>query len=145
MPFWAKFRQGPRPAYAVHGAISNSDGTAIWSNGEQAFDFLASHTVNAADAIKPLLGMSPNAWNQESILLPLQVIQARPDFKVSLINQLVHMRVCRNDYLMPGQVVTLGTDQWKVYPAYRRSTQDRNGLNGVHSGTLAIAVRYDGP
>lgn len=145
MPFWTRYRSGPRPAYAVHGAISNVDGGAIWSNGAESFDFQAEHTVNAADAINPLLGMSPNAWNSESILLPLQVIQARPDAKVSLINQIVHLRVCRNDFILPGQIVTLGTDQWKVYPAYRRSTQDRDGLAGVHSGTLAIAVRYDGP
>ncbi|PZO66200.1 MAG: hypothetical protein DI635_00830 [Pseudoxanthomonas suwonensis] len=145
LPFWTRGRLGPSPAYSVHGAISNANGGPRWSNGTESFDFQADRTVNAADAIKPLLSMSPNAWNSESILLPLQVIQARPDAKVSLINQIVHLRVCRNDYVMPGQVITLGTDRWKVYPAYRRSTQNRDGLNGVHTGTLAIAVRYDGP
>lgn len=144
MPFWLEYG-GPKPSGAVHGAIDDATGAASWSNGDTAFSYTAQRTINAANAIEPLLSFSPNTWNQESVLLPLQVIQARPDAKVSLINQLVHMRVCRNDYIMPGQVITLGSDRWKVYPAYRRSTQNRDGLNGVHSGTLAIAVRYDGP
>lgn len=96
--------------------------------------------------LRPLLRTQPNAWNLEATLLPCDIYQGRLESKSSLVGSLAHMRITRNDYLSDGAVVVLGADRWKVYPAYRRNTAQRDGANGVnHSGTMAIAIRYDGP
>lgn len=132
----------------IHGCIS-ATGTTIWTSATYYLDLPSTRAdgeVSAAAACRPLLAYTPNAWNLETDLLPVQILQARPSAKVSLIGELQHSRFCRNDYLDDGAVQTLGGDRWKVYPAYRKDAANRNGGDGVtHSGTMAIAVRYDGP
>jgi hypothetical protein len=48
--------------------------------------------------------------------------------------------------------VTIGQDRWKIYPFFKKNIQYRNGTTGAspsggtnHSGTLAMAIRHDGP
>lgn len=132
----------------IHGAINSVSGAAMWSD-RAIWLGVASATegkVSAAASVVPLLGYTPNVWNNETVLLPVQVLQERASAKVSLIGELQHSRYARNDYLVDGAVVTLGSDRWKVYPAYRKDAVNRDGGAGItHSGTMALAVRYDGP
>lgn len=110
---------------------------------------LASGGASSMVPLTPLLRTQPNAWNLEATLLPCQIFQGRESQKSSLVGELKHLRITRNDYLPDGEVITLGADRWKVYPAYRRNTGARDGVSGEqpadHSGTMAIAIRYDGP
>lgn len=153
LPFWwfgnADSRKVSQNS-AVHGAIDAATGSPVWSSNDGYLG--AGNTVGAAPALTPLLGRIPSLWNSEAVLLPIQIIQARASAKVSLLAELQHARLTRNDYIEPAGIVTLGGDRWKVYPAYRRNLGARVG--GVpsydsipinHSGTFAIAVRYDGP
>ena len=98
------------------------------------------------DAIDPLLGFLPNAWNSETVLLPFPVYVPRPTGNtVSQIADLKHIRHIRIDFHDPGDIITLGADQWKFYPWYRKNVLSRNGGSQVdHSGTFGFALRYTG-
>lgn len=105
--------------------------------------------VGSMVPLQPLLRTQPNSWNGEAALLPCQLFQGRLESKVSLVGELANLRILRNDFLPDGDVVEVGLDRWKVYPAYRRNTSARDGVPGEqpsnHSGTMAVAIRYDGP
>lgn len=94
--------------------------------------------------ISPLLAIQPNTWNGEMILLPFPVYKARDTgSKYSLVADLRNIRHCRIDNYEPGDIVTLGTDTWKVYPWFRKDSTAPDGGDGItHSGTLGYAVRY---
>lgn len=82
----------------------------------------------------------PNQWNQESILLPIRVYASRPSGFVSPVLECAHARYVNIANLVDQQIITLGTDKWKVYPWMLRSTTTANG-----SQYAGHAIRYDGP
>ena len=99
-----------------------------------------------------LLGMLPNAWNSESILLPIQLTVPRPSNRKSIVASLRNARYLRVDNHEPGDIITLGPDRWKVFPWMRKNTVARGGmaspsntLSGTHTGTFGWAIRYEGP
>lgn len=97
-------------------------------------------------AIYPLLAAQPNAWNNQAILLRVQVYVKRASDKFSLVADMEHVRHIRNDNYNDGDILTLGSVKWKIYPLLRKNISARNGASSsTHSGTLALAVRYDGP
>lgn len=107
-------------------------------------------TARIASAIAAtgiMLNALPNAWNSESVLVPIQVwIPRSAGNKVSLIADLAHARHLRIDNHTPGELITLGPDTWKVFPCFRKDSSVRNGGGGItHTGTMGFAVRYDGP
>lgn len=104
-------------------------------------------SVNAIYAAIPHVGRSPSAWNNESVLIPIKIHQWRASSKCSLVCQVRHARYCRVDNYEPGQVITLGDEQWKIFPFYRKNTTSaRDGGNRLdHTGTFGWAIRYDGP
>lgn len=92
-----------------------------------------------------LLGILPSAWNSETVLVPIQVwVDRASGNKVSLAADVAHARYLRNDFHDGGDIITLGADQWKVYPWLRKNASQRNG-GSQHSGTFGWAVRYTGP
>jgi hypothetical protein len=94
----------------------------------------------------PYATMQPSAWNAESALLPLRCYFRRPSGMLSLIVDCEHARLLRIDNLTPGDVLTLGSDKWKVYPWHRKNIAARNGCwPGDHTGTFGWAIRYLGP
>lgn len=99
-------------------------------------------------ALAPLLTAQPNEWNDQTVLLPYPVYCARSSGnKVSLVADLKHIRHCRIPFHDPGDIITLGSDQWKLYPWYRKNTVTPGGDSSsgtTHSGTGGFAVRYTG-
>ncbi|EPL63734.1 hypothetical protein B382_04615 [Stutzerimonas stutzeri B1SMN1] len=95
----------------------------------------------------PLIALLPNSWNSEAVLLPIRCYKPRPSSKISLIADLEHARYTRVDNYLPGQVIVIGDDRWKVFPWYLKNTAGRNGGNGgiSHTGTFGWAIRYEGP
>lgn len=97
-------------------------------------------------AAVPLIGVLPNAWNSEAVLLPIRALKVRPSNKLSLAADLEHARYTRVDNYSPGQIITIGADRWKLFPWFRKSSADRDCLVGAsHSGTFGWALRYEGP
>lgn len=96
--------------------------------------------------LSPLVALQPSSWNSESTLLPLRAYKERPSYKSSLVADLVNARIFRIDNMAPGDILTLGPDQWKVYPWHRKNILVRDGgiSTGVnHSGTFGWAIRYE--
>lgn len=99
----------------------------------------------------PLIGIQPSAWNSEAVLLPIRSWKPRPSYKSSLIVDLANARHTRLDNLTPGDILTIGSDKWKVFPWYRKNTAQRNGSVDIgnteinHTGTFGWAIRYEGP
>lgn len=122
---------------------SGLDGQGWWLG-----QTLSGVTVGIAATV-PLVGLLPNSWNSEAVLLPIRCYKVRPSNKISLIADLEHARYTRVDNYAPGEVITIGADRWKVYPWYRKNTAARDGgaTTGInaHSGTLGWAIRYEGP
>lgn len=122
--------------YVQHGLDSEAWNPANPSNNNGLHGYTALH---------PLLSLLPNSWNDQTLLLPVVAYRLRSGNKVSLVADLAHARHCRIDFHDPGDIITLGEDQWRVYPCYRKDVANRDGGNFIqHSGTLGFAVRYTG-
>lgn len=104
------------------------------------------HVVDAWEYQRPLLGRSPSTWNGQAVLLPITVVSRRPSTKFSVVGSLGHARYLRNDNLADGEIITLGTDEYRVYPWVKKNAAVRiAGYDVQHSGTFGVAIRYDGP
>lgn len=99
--------------------------------------------VSATLTVVPLLARQPNNWNGEAILLNISPSIYRPDGWFSVVGDLKHARYVRNTHYEDGQVITLGHEKWRIYPTLRKNTLVPNGTTD-HSGTFALAIRYDG-
>ena len=96
----------------------------------------------------PLWKAQPNTLNGQAMLIRINLYIKRASGKMSMVGQLNHSRHIRNTYYNDGDIVNLGGDRWKVYPMTVKNTSYPDGNDDStygHSGTLAIAVRYDGP
>lgn len=95
-----------------------------------------------------LFGQNPNAWNSEAILIPLRAYASRPSGFYSPVLELAHARGIRIDNLTDQQIITIGSDKWKIYPVFKRSSwsyQSSPPAQGTGSWYAGHAIRYDGP
>jgi hypothetical protein len=92
---------------------------------------------------------SPNNWNGESILIPVRVFATRPAGFVTPVAELAHARFLSIHNLDDQQIITLGSDRWKVYPWWARGSRgiDNIGFSShtTYSAAFGHALRYDGP
>lgn len=106
---------------------------------------LEGNTTCAWRLMGPIVKTQPNSWNGESVLIPIQAYTARPENKNSMTVDVQHARYCRIDNYEPGDIISLGSDKWKVYPWWRKNVSVRDGQAGAeHTGTWGWAIRYDG-
>lgn len=103
-----------------------------------------SYAAVGISAAQPLIGLLPNTWSSEAVLLPIRAYQTRPSNKISMTADLQHARYTRIDHYSPGQVITIGSDRWKILPFFRKNSAQRNGGSN-HTGTFGWAIRYEGP
>lgn len=116
-----------------------------WAN-ESLFN---NQPVRAIQPVDILMQAQPNTWNGEAVLLPFRVMGARPSGLYSYLFELGHIRILRNTNYNDGDVITLGPDKWKVFPGRQKNTTFPDVGSAAnwadHSGTWAMAIRYDGP
>lgn len=97
-----------------------------------------------------LLLSLPSAFNNTNVLLPIKAMLDMGSNGRATVANPRNARFCRIDYNTPGDIVTYGGDQWKIYPWLRKDANNRNGQsNGTstppnHSGTFGYAIRYTG-
>lgn len=131
-------------AGAVECFLNHGLDGADWTTGTAAAPL-----VSALPAANPLYSLLPNAWNSETVLLPIQGILARPSGLSSLVLQPRNARYARIDNYAPGEIVSLGADRWMMLPWVRKNASERNGhaarTANIHSGTAGWAIRYEGP
>lgn len=110
------------------------------------FDQYAGGVEASVKLSAPLVGLLPNNWNSEAVLLPLRAYKVRPSSKISLIADLANARLTRVDNYTPGEIIAIGSDRWKIYPWFRKNSGERDGgVNLNHTGTFGWAIRYEGP
>lgn len=80
-------------------------------------------------------------WNGQALLCPIQPHIDRGSSKVSIVADLLHARHVRVDNFEAGDTITLGSDQWKVFPVYKKDASNRSPGNVPHSGTYGYAFR----
>lgn len=95
-----------------------------------------------------LLMSLPSTFNEANVLVPIHTAVVRTDGLQTIAVSLRHARYVRIDNITPGEVITYGGDQWKVFPLYAKNVVERNGVGWAtgtnHSGTLGVALRYPG-
>lgn len=124
----------------INTGLSYANSAAGWSVSGRGVGLCTGLTL-ASD----LLDVQPSNWNNEAILIPINVYQRISALNNALVLSLKNARYVRVDYYEPEQVITLGPDKWKVYPFVQKNTQYRNGQsNTTHTGTYGWAIRYDG-
>lgn len=140
---YAAFPFGTYPGFGNGGVDHSLDTNPNWLDVKTTYHQFAQ------------LLYTPNQWNGESVLLPVQAYQMMTGGFRALVLELQNLRMLSMDNLAPEQIITLGTDKWKIYPGWRkgdRATSPINGNNGglpagvvANSTVYAVAVRYDGP
>lgn len=120
-------------------------------------DSIGWHTTTGTatgDQVSPgycasLMAALPNLYNAATILIPVKSVIARASGGRTIAAQLVNARFCRIDNQNPGDVITFGSEKWKIYPIYRKNVANRNfGTSSTYpkdSGTYGCAIRYQGP
>lgn len=93
------------------------------------------------------LARQPNLWNGQSMLVPFWLHMDRPDGMVSLVAEIPGLRSLRIDNYNPGEIVTVGADQWMCFPWQQKDAAHPggNGPLSPTSGCIGYAVAYDGP
>lgn len=136
-PFWGTVNAGNSANSFVHHGLDAGQWSGLNSNDHKG------EVASARSQVVPMLSASPNAWNGQACLIPILPTVGRSSNMVSIALNLAHARYLRNDNLADGQIVPIGTANWKTYPLYRKSTALPTG-DVSHSGTLGLAVRFDG-
>lgn len=89
-----------------------------------------------------LQSVTPNAWNSEAPLLPLRCYKRMDESKVMLVVDLHHARQCRVDNFNDAEIISIGSDDWQIFPFHRKDIANRNGgVNIDHTGTFGWAIR----
>lgn len=148
IPFSQTLQLAPSSGFPVVDAIntgfvdSGAGGSNSWTLGITNNDVIIGQYPSGM-----LHTFIPNAFNAEAVLLPLRAYKSYTSGTGFPVLELESCKLTRNDYYQPGQVVQIGITRWKIYPCLRRNTTDRipTGVSGLHSGTYALAIRYDGP
>lgn len=132
--FWYSYTGARTQCFYIHHGLDGGG----WAAG--------SSLVGASDSANDLLTLLPNTWNSEAVLIPARLFLVRPSYKCSLVAESENFRHTRIDNYTPGQVITIGSDRWKVLPWHRKNSAGRNGgIQIDHSGTFGWAIRYEGP
>jgi hypothetical protein len=121
----------------IHAEIDNND----WDTTISAPNVRVTYTDTTLEA----LFRSPNTWNSQTHLIPMNLQHSMLDGFYGYLGYVEHMRLIRVDNYNIGNVVSIPPDNWKVYPWTMKSMLQRNGGNNPengHSGSLGFAVRY---
>jgi len=86
---------------------------------------------------------SLNDWNGQALLVTPEIYFGATGntFKMYL-GYIEHLRFLRIDNYNIGDTITLGADQWKVFPFSQKNASLRDGGIGGLSGTGGFACRY---
>ena len=90
----------------------------------------------------------PNAFSGESILTPMLIYSAYAVSSYCLVHASRDARFLRIDNYEDEQLITYGSDQWMIFPWCKRNSSSRDSVDQyyqLNSGTLGMAIRYEGP
>lgn len=119
----------------------------IWSSDTSADPYTSSNnSVYLTRETISNLYRGPNTWNSQTNLIPINLHKITASSRYMYLGYIEHIRLIRIDNYELGDIITIGSDRWKVFPWVQKNSVYRNGGGPIsHSGTLGAAVRYDGP
>ncbi len=124
---------------SMHAKLDTTVWAKSYSNGSIALGdiYYTTYTIKS-------LFRSPNTWNSQALLVPMHLKVRMASTLDMYIGYIEHVRLIRVDNYEPGDIITLGSDQWKVFPAVEKNSAARNGETAetAHSGTVGFAIRY---
>jgi len=87
-----------------------------------------------------------NPYTDQAQLVPIHLQNGMENNLEAYIGYLDHIRMIRVDHYNIGDVITIGSDSWMIFPWCLKNTEQRNGATSPvtyhHSGTLGFAIRY---
>jgi hypothetical protein len=86
-----------------------------------------------------------NTWNNQATLLPIRVLMPVDQGYHMDLGCTPHARYLRITNYNAGDIITLGSERWKVFPFLKKDVVNPNAASGWASGTHGWAIRYDGP
>lgn len=91
----------------------------------------------------PYIAQTPSAFTSIPILVPIRTLVNRPTlYARSFALELRHSRAIRLDNNLPEDVLTYGSETWKLYPLLRRDGNTPNPVGTFqHTGTYGYAIR----
>lgn len=137
----------------IHAEIDNS----IWKTA--SYSTLTTNHVKLSPTTLCSIFRGLNTWNSQAVLVPIHLDALGGSSLWHYLGYVEHIRLIRIDNYNIGDIVTIGSDRWKVFPCFYKDTAYRNsqsiGVTTVghvnyyttvkSSGTLGFAIRYDGP
>lgn len=150
LPFWSS-RDAQRDGIGRSGKNSFVECALrghIWEATGALNDEGDGNTIHCPTVITPTQKRSPNALNAQTILTPFDLYLRDTDGYYMAIGRPEHIRFVRLVNYNPGDTLTIGSDAWRVYPAYVLDATQPDGAlsysgNTPSTGNLGIAVRYD--
>lgn len=104
-----------------------------------------------ARVISPIHRKNPNVFNGQTLLTPFQVWLKSADGYLQCLGHVDHVRWVKLTNYNPGDLITLGSEKWKLYPwcvhdvTYPDGKGSRYSSQSASTGVLGVAVKYDGP
>lgn len=121
----------------MEGRLGSASGSTRYISA--GFTRAAASSGSQAQTIHGPAAASPSLLTGRSHLWPLWCLGERGAGFYSPLGAPPDMRFVRIDNFNPKDIITLGTDEWQVFPAIRK-----NGLAGeVNSGTFGYAYRVN--
>ncbi len=112
---------------------------------------LSSQNFDGSYYARDLVTRSPNTFNSQATLIPVNIRCSRASDFSSIIGETGHTRYINIKHYGIADIVTLGAEKWMVFPHQKKSdhamtthTSTITGTTG-ETGYLGFAVRYDGP
>jgi hypothetical protein len=103
--------------------------------------------VVGVGSVANIIANQPNAFSQESILVPIRCFHAFLSSKWGMVMEMQNARYIRNDYYEDEAIIELGPDRWMIFPFSYKNINDRNKTTAASSrfisGTYAVAVKYE--
>lgn len=104
-----------------------------------------------ARVMSPIHYKNPNVFNSQTLLSPFQVWLKSADGYLQCLGHVDHVRWVKLTNYNPGDLITLGSEKWKLYPWCVHDVSYPDGKGSSYSspspstGVLGVAVKYDGP
>lgn len=152
LPFWSSRDRDSYYGYDYSGKNSFVECALrghIWEATGALNDYGDGNTIHCPTVITPTQKRSPNALNAQTILTPFDLYLRDTDGYYMAIGRPEHIRFVRLVNYNPGDTLTIGSDAWRVYPAYVLDATQPDGRLCWYpgctpsTGNLGIAVRYD--
>jgi len=101
--------------------------------------------------LTPTQKKNPNVFNNQTLLTPFELFLLNTDGNYMSIGRVEHLRFVKLTNYNPGDVITIGTQDWKLFPWHIKDPLFPDGKNRGYTSTtystgfLGVAVKYDGP